>query len=101
VFSAADWVVWTVFAADVIVSVAVAPDRVRWLREHPLDVVIVVLTPPFLSVAFQSLRVLQVLRLLRLFRVGPLVRRVFSLEGLRYAAVISLLVGLLETFDRK
>ena len=29
---------------------AVVPSKRLWLREHPLEVAIVVLTPPFLSI---------------------------------------------------
>jgi voltage-gated potassium channel len=37
-----------------------------------------------------------VLRLLRLFRLGPLFRRLFTLEGLRYASLLALLVLLIS-----
>ena len=50
--------------------VYVVPDRGRWLREHPLDLAIVVLTPPFLPASLQALRVFRLLRLLRLVRAG-------------------------------
>jgi voltage-gated potassium channel len=88
----ADWVIWSVFALELLVMLAVVPSRRAWLREHPLEVAIVFLTPPFLFSALQSVRVLRVLRLLRLFRFAPMARRMFSVEGVRYAALISLLV---------
>jgi voltage-gated potassium channel len=71
---------------------AVVPDRWRWLREHPVEVVVVVLTPPFLPASLQSIRVLRLLRLLRLFPLLRFGRRLFSAEGLRYAALLTLLV---------
>ena len=43
-----NWVVWSMFLAEVVVMLAIVPDRGRWLREHPLEIAIVVLTPPFL-----------------------------------------------------
>jgi voltage-gated potassium channel len=89
VLEVADWIVWGIFALEVAVMLAVVPSRWGYIRSHPLDVVIVVLTPPFLSLALQSIRVLRVLPLLRLARVGPLVRRSFTLDGIRYAAVLS------------
>ena len=52
---------------------------------------VVVLTPPFLPATLQSLRVLRLARLARLvplLRLGP---RLFSLEGLRYVALLALL----------
>jgi hypothetical protein len=62
----------------------VAPDRWRWVREHPLEVIVVVLTPPFLLPALQPVRLL---RLLRLLRLAPLVHRLFTAQGLRYTAL--------------
>jgi voltage-gated potassium channel len=84
-----DWIVWLVFAVDLVVMLAVVPSKRTYLREHPVDLIVVVLTPPFLSAGLQSIRVVRVLRLLRLLRFAPLIRRFFSLEGLRYAAVLS------------
>ena len=52
-----NWVIWTVFAAEVVAYLAVIPGRrLRWLRENPLEVAIVVLTPPFLPASLQALR---------------------------------------------
>jgi voltage-gated potassium channel len=95
-----DWIVWGIFALELAVMLAIAPSRKGYIRAHPLDVAVVVLTPPFLSLALQSIRVLRVLRLLRLLRVGPLVRRLFTLDGIRYAAVLSgvVLIGGAEAF---
>ena len=70
------------------------PDRRRWLRDHPLELAIVILTPPFLPASLQAARVLRLLRLLRLLRAAPLVRRLLSLEGIRDAAVVSLSIVL-------
>jgi voltage-gated potassium channel len=88
---AANYAIWLVFAGEVVVMLAVVPSRSRWLRDHPLEVVIVVLTPPFLLSAVQGIRVLRAVRLLRLFRLGPLARHLFSMEGLRYASLLALL----------
>lgn len=88
----ADWAIWLMFALELVVMLTVVPCRRTWLREHPLEVAIVLLTPPVLFTALQSIRVLRALRLLRLFRFAPLARRVFSMEGARYAALVALLV---------
>ncbi len=95
-----DWVVWSVFAIELVVMLSVAPSRWRYLRDHPVEVLIVVLTPPVISRVVQSLRVLRVLRVLRLLRLGPLIRRAFSLEGLRYATLLAvvILVGGADAF---
>jgi voltage-gated potassium channel len=67
---------------------ALVPDRRRWLVQNPLDLLIVVLTPPFLPVTLKLARVLPVVRLLWLVIIAHRLRNVFSLQGLRYAALI-------------
>jgi voltage-gated potassium channel len=95
-----DWLTWSVFAVEVIVMLAVVPDRWRWLGTHPIDVAVVVLTPPFLSVALKSLRILRILRVLPLARLAPTMRTMFSLDGIRYATALALvtLIGGAEAF---
>jgi voltage-gated potassium channel len=86
--SVLDWCIWAVFAANLVIMLVLVPDRRRWLIENPLDVLIVVLTPPFLPVTLKLARVLPVVRLLWLMVVANRLRNVFSLQGLRYAALI-------------
>jgi voltage-gated potassium channel len=86
-----NWVIWIVFAAELATMLWVVPHKWRWLVQNPLDVMIVVLTPPLLPAGLQSLRVLRLLRLVRLLKLAQVSRRVFSLEGLRYAALLGLL----------
>ena len=90
---ALNWAIWVAFAVELVVMLAVVPNRWRWLRSHPLEVVIVLLTPPFLPSSLQALRALRVLRLLRLLRLAQLARRTFSLDGLRYAAILAALAA--------
>ena len=88
-----DWAVWLVFLISLLVMLAVTPGRrLAYLRRYPLDLIVVVLTPPFLPLGVQWLRVLRVLRVVRVIRLGPTLRRVFSLEGIEYAAVLALIV---------
>lgn len=88
-----DWATWFVFLAEVVIMLAVVPSRRRWLAAHPLDVAIVVLTPPFLTAALTSMRLLRLARLIRLLRVAQLARGAFSLAGVRYAAVLAVLTA--------
>jgi voltage-gated potassium channel len=88
-----DWVTWLVFLAELVIMLAVVPSRRRWLATHPLDVAIVVLTPPFLTAALTSMRLLRLARLIRLLRVAQLARGAFSLEGVRYAGVLAVLTA--------
>lgn len=86
-----NWVTWAAFVAEFAVMMAVVPDRRKWMREHPVEVVVTFLTPPFLPATLQAFRVLRVLRVARIFGVHRL-RRLLSLEGIRYATLLVLLV---------
>ena len=89
-----DWTIWLTFLAEVIAMLAVVPDRRAWMRHHVLDVAIVVLTPPVSPAVLQSLRLLRLLRVVRLARFAPLMRSVFTIEGVRYAAFLAFVVFL-------
>ena len=86
--NALDWVIWGAFAANLGVMLAVVPDRRRWLLDNPLDVLIVMLTPPFFPATMKIARVLPVVRLVWLLLLARRVRGLFSLGGLRYAALL-------------
>lgn len=88
-------VVWAAFVVEAILMLALVDSRRQWLLDHPLDIVIIFLTPPFLATVVQGLRVLRVLRLLRLFRVARYTRKLFTPTGIRYVAVLALLVLLI------
>jgi voltage-gated potassium channel len=87
----ANWGIWLVFLAEVVVMLAIVPNRWRWIKANPLDLAIVILTPPFLPASLQALRVFRLLRLLRLLRVVQAARRLFSPQGLQSAALLTLL----------
>jgi voltage-gated potassium channel len=79
-----NWGTWLAFLAELVVMLAVVPDRRRWLRDHPVEVVSVVLTPPILPSSLTAARMLRLLRLVRLLRLAVVVRRLFTFEGVRY-----------------
>ena len=83
-----DWCIWAMFAANLAIMLSIVPDRRRWLVNNPLDVLIVVLTPPFLPATLKLARVLPIVRLIWLAAVAHRLRNVFSLKGLRYAALV-------------
>jgi voltage-gated potassium channel len=86
-----DWGTWLVFVAEIVVMLSIVPDKRRWLREHPIDVAVTILSPPILPATLAAARLLRLLRVLRLLRLAPLARRVFSLEGVRYAGLLTFL----------
>jgi voltage-gated potassium channel len=87
--TALNWTTWLAFLAELVVMLGVVPDRRRWLREHPVEVVSVVLTPPFLPSSLAAARVLRLLRLVRLLRLAVVMRRLFTFEGVRYVALLA------------
>src|SRR5215216_1133559 len=83
-----DWCIWAMFAANLAIMLSIVPDRRRWLMENPLDVLIVVFTPPFLPATMKLARLLPIVRLVWLVAIAHRLRKVVSLQGLRYAALI-------------
>lgn len=86
-----NWGIWIAFAVEFVVMLALVPDRMKYLKHHPVEIVVVFLTPPVLPPGLQSLRVIRLLRLLRLLKLAQLSNRVFSNQGLQYASLLTLL----------
>lgn len=91
ILTVGDWAIWTAFVAEAIVMLRVVSDRGAWLRDHPLEVIVIVFSFPLLSSAFAAIRVLRVLRLVRLLRLAKLARVAFSMTGLRYVTLLAVL----------
>ena len=89
-----NWAIWLAFLGELVAMLAIVNSRRRYLAHNPLNVAIVVLTPPFLPALYQSLRLLRLLRVARLLRLAPIFKLAFSLRGLQYATVFTLLVVL-------
>jgi voltage-gated potassium channel len=88
----ANWAIWATFAAEAAIMLVISADRRAWARGHKLELAVVVLTPPALPAGLQSLRVLRLLRLLRLAVVVKLSRRLFTIDGVKYAALLTAIV---------
>jgi voltage-gated potassium channel len=84
-----NWLIWAAFATELVVMLAVVRDRMGWLRKHPLEAAIVLLTAPILPASLQALRMFRLLRVLRIAVLVKEYRRLFTLEGVRGAAVIA------------
>jgi voltage-gated potassium channel len=87
--SVLNWIVWLAFAVEFMTLLAVHPRRLAWVRAHPLEAAVVVLTPPFLPAGLGALRLFRLLRLLRLGIFVRELRRLLSPSGVRFAAVIA------------
>ena len=87
--TALNWMIWLTFLAEAVLMLRVVDKRWTWIRDHPLEVAIILLTPPVLPAGLQAARVFRLLRLLRLLRLAGLLRRLLSTEGVRDAAVLA------------
>jgi voltage-gated potassium channel len=86
---AASWTIWLLFLAELFAMLSVAPSRWAWLKSHPLEVAVVVLTPPFLPASMQAARIFRLLRLVRLVLTVQRLRVLFTLDGLRYPSIVA------------
>ena len=89
-----NWASWSIFLIELVLMLVLSEDRWKWLRTHPLELVIVVLSPPVLPGSLHGIRALRLLRLVWLLPLGPIARRTFSLQGLSYAALMSIVTVL-------
>lgn len=68
-----NWIIWIGFCGEYLVKLFLAPQRTAFVRAAWFDLLIIVLSPPFLVPeslqATRSLRAVRVVRLLRLVRV--------------------------------
>jgi voltage-gated potassium channel len=84
-----NWGVWLVFAVLFIEVLRRAPSPWRAIKHNPVLLLIVVFTTPFAPAGLQMFRLL---RLGALLGAAHHARRLFSAQGLRYAAVVLVLV---------
>jgi voltage-gated potassium channel len=87
-----NWIIWGLFVAEFAGLALTAPERQHWLRRHWYDVVLIVITIPFLPPALQSLRVLELLTVIEFAGILDMAKTLFRLRGVRFAAMISILV---------
>lgn len=86
-----DWIIWLTFLAEVLAMLYVADGKWAWVRSNPLDVLIVVLTPPVTQSTLEAVRLLRLLRVVRLFRLASFARGLFTIDGVRYVAFLAFL----------
>src|SRR5262249_44241399 len=79
---AVNWIVWLAFCAEYVGKLWLAPNRRSYARRAWFDLLIIILSPPFIVPdAAQGVRVVRVLRLLRFVRAAAV-----AAIGLREAA---------------
>jgi voltage-gated potassium channel len=83
-----NWTIWLIIALRLFTRLGVNPGRRSWLHHHLLDLVVVLLTPPFLP---SSVQALWDLRILLVLDILPLLGRAMDITGIRYAITISLI----------
>jgi voltage-gated potassium channel len=87
-------VIWLVFLAEFVAIMWVTPSRWRWMLDHPLEPLIVLLTPPIAPASVRAAQVLRLLRLLRLVRVAQVARHFTMGQSVRFAAIIAVITAL-------
>jgi voltage-gated potassium channel len=90
----ANWLIWLAFGVELLLLLALAPERRRWLVHHPLELGIVLLTPPFLPASLQAARAFRLLLVLRALAAASIVRTLLSASGLRYVALLAVVIVL-------
>lgn len=90
-----NWGTWLAFAIELVVMLVLVPNRLKYIKHHPVELVIVILTPPVLPASLQALRAIRLLRLVRLLKLAQLSKSAFSGQGLAYASLMTLVVSLI------
>ena len=89
-----NWGTYLIFALELVVMLILVPDRKLYLKHHPVELIVVILTPPVLPASLQALRAIRLLRLLRLLKLAQVAQRLFSTRGLQYAGLMTLLTAI-------
>jgi voltage-gated potassium channel len=93
VASVANWIIWAIFAAELVAVLVVAERKRAALRAHWLSVAIVVLTIPLLGEALAWIRFARFFRLARfaviVSRALQAERRLTSGDSLRIASILT------------
>jgi voltage-gated potassium channel len=82
-----NWASWLVFLVESVVMIRVA--GFAWVRQNPLSPLVTILSPPFAPAGLAVLRFLRFFRLLRLLPGLRVAKRLFSLEGVKFAALLA------------
>jgi voltage-gated potassium channel len=98
-FLIADWAIWSVFALDYGLGLALAEDRLRYVRGAWLLLLIVVLSVPVLPAVLGAVRLARLARAFRLVRLVafssralPALRATLGRRGLAYLIAVFLLL---------
>ena len=98
-FFVADWAIWSVFALDYGLGLALAEDRRRYVRGAWLLLLIVVLSVPVLPAAFGAVRLARLARAFRIVRLVafstralPALKATLGRRGLAYLIAVFLLL---------
>jgi voltage-gated potassium channel len=94
----ANWVIWAVFALELVAVLVVATRRRAALRAHWLDAAIVVVTVPLFGELLASLRLVRLARLLRLLRAGVIISRAIQAERRLTSGQVFRVVALITLF---
>ena len=98
-----NWVVWLAFCAEYVTKLWVTPNRVGYVRAAWFDLLIILLSPPFLVPTYmegtRTVRAVRLFRLLRLLRFAALatlgfrtLRRLLGRHRFHYVAAVAIAI---------
>lgn len=87
-------IVWLAFLFEFFVMMRVVPDRRVWVLTHKLETSLLVIAFPVLPAGFGALRLVRLVQIARLGRLAKLARISFSMKGLPYVSLLTLLLVL-------
>jgi len=87
-------VVWLVFLFEFCAMMVVVPDRREWISTHKLETVLLVVSFPVLPTGLGALRLVRLIQIARLSRLAKIARFSFSMKGLPYVGLLTLLLVL-------
>jgi voltage-gated potassium channel len=101
-FQIADWIIWSVFAAEYLLALTLAHNRQRYVARAWLSLIVVVVSFPLLPSVFAFARLARLVRLLRLVRLVtfgarlvPALRATIGRQSLVYVLALFLLLILM------
>jgi voltage-gated potassium channel len=90
----ADWGVWAIFAAEYLILLVTAQERLDYVRATPINLLVVILSFPLLPALLGLVRLARLIRFLRLLRLAGVtakgiagIKGVLVRRGFAYVAV--------------
>ena len=91
---ALSWMVWIVFAVDIVVMLSITPDRAAWARSHIFEITVLVLAWPLWALVAHDLLAIELLPVLSVLQAAKLAKLAKAVRILRRRAPRTTATGL-------